>query len=699
MPAELQLIISRNVSSEKQFDLLTLLKTFKNELESREKISTNTSSCLQEFTGSSLLGLTQKSSRHDNTSSRNSGRGGNEKKQCVFSKRNHREQYCDIVKDKEVRKSIIIKEKRFFCCFKIGHSSQQCRTNIKCFVCKRKHHVTICMNNEQDKNESSPTLTKEKEKDTSNNKKEEKEEGVSCVAAGSKRDHVFLQTATASVSSETKEQKMRILFDLGSQISYITPKAAKSIDLKPTATKDICITSFDDNSTNKTLNVFKFTVKGKNCEIPVTALCNEICHPLKNQNIDSVSEIPEFASLKFADSNPKNSPLVVDILIGADNYWRFFNDHKVKNSKGTLVAIDTKLGYVLSGSIDKNPLESNVLTTHVLECQYEIRESNTNLQKTLNKFWDSENVQESIDEIKSAAIENFENDISFNEEAKRYEVSLPFLEQYEILNNNYENSKHRLKSVLLKHFKSNEKLLETYDTIIKEQIELGVIEEVPTPPPRTRFIYRIDQCAEMTVLLQSYNIVRKYPYPDSCEIPQSDESHTIFSDGVEVPNLLGILDPRRFGSLTRLLRVTAKVLRFVRNLKQSVQNTKLNKRHGAEESIDHMVDAKKLWILEVQKEFSSSELNQLKRNLNVFTDDHGILRCKGRLGNAPLPFDTKFPILIPRNSRLAELIVLKSHKNVGHNKTKDTLNELRSQYWIPKGRQLIKKLMLDLSII
>ena len=310
-------------------------------------------------------------------------------------------------------------------------------------------------------------------------------------AVDTKTENVFLQTATASVSSKTKEQKMRILFDLGSQISYITPKAAKSIDLKPIATKDICIKSFDDNSINKTLDVFEFTVKGKNCEIPVTALCNEICHPLKNQNIESVSEIPEFASLKFADSNPKNTPLVVDILIGADNYWRFFNDHKVKNSKGTLVAIDTKLGYVLSGSIDKNPLESNVLTTHVLECQYEIRESTSNLQKTLNKFWDCENIPDSDE--KSIVIEKFEKDISFNKEEKRYEVSLPFIEQYEILNDNYNTCKRRLRSVLLRDFESNEELLKTYDNIIKEQLELGVIEEVNdsvTPDKKFYLLHR-----------------------------------------------------------------------------------------------------------------------------------------------------------------------------------------------------------------
>ena len=49
--------------------------------------------------------------------------------------------------------------------------------------------------------------------------------------------------------------------------------------------------------------------------------------------------------------------------------------------------------------------------------------------------------------------------------------------------------------------------------------------------------------------------------------------------------------------------------------------------------------------------------------------------------------------MIPRNTRLAELIVLESHEKVGHNKTKDTLNELRSQYWIPKGRSLVKKVI------
>ena len=103
---------------------------------------------------------------------------------------------------------------------------------------------------------------------------------------------------------------------------------------------------------------------------------------MKNQNVNSISEIPEFASLEFANSNQKNSPLKVDILIGADNYWKFFNNHQVKCPKGTLVAVSTKLGYVLSGSASESSLQAttNTMTTHVLDCQYEVIERNE-LQK------------------------------------------------------------------------------------------------------------------------------------------------------------------------------------------------------------------------------------------------------------------------------------------------------------------------------
>ena len=42
----------------------------------------------------------------------------------------------------------------------------------------------------------------------------------------------------------------------------------------------------------------------------------------------------------------------VDILIGADFYWRFVTGHILQGKKSGPVAMETKLGWVLSGPMD-----------------------------------------------------------------------------------------------------------------------------------------------------------------------------------------------------------------------------------------------------------------------------------------------------------------------------------------------------------
>ncbi len=88
----------------------------------------------------------------------------------------------------------------------------------------------------------------------------------------------------------------------------------------------------------------------------------------------------------------------------------------------------------------------------------------------------------------------------------------------------------------------------------------------------------------------------------------------------------------------------------------------------------------------------------LQHNLRLFHDENGLLRCKGRMENAPLTFETKFPLLLPRDSQLAELFILEAHERVMHNGVKDTLAELRSQYWIVRGRQLVRNVLAKCSI-
>ena len=54
-------------------------------------------------------------------------------------------------------------------------------------------------------------------------------------------------------------------------------------------------------------------------------------------------------------------------------------------------------------------------------------------------------------------------------------------------------------------------------------------------------------------------------------------------------------------------------------------------------------------------------------------DEKGILRCKGRLENAPIPFDARYPILLPRCSRFTHLVINECHLKVLHNGVRDTL--------------------------
>ena len=80
----------------------------------------------------------------------------------------------------------------------------------------------------------------------------------------------------------------------------------------------------------------------------------------------------------------------------------------------------------------------------------------------------------------------------------------------------------------------------------------------------------------------------------------------------------------------------------------------------------------------------------LVKNLGLFLDQKGIIRCSGRLGKAELPHDSKFPILLPRSHYVTQLIVIECHKRVMHVGTTQTLMEARKQYWITRGRSAIQ---------
>ena len=70
-----------------------------------------------------------------------------------------------------------------------------------------------------------------------------------------------------------------------------------------------------------------------------------------------------------------------------------------------------------------------------------------------------------------------------------------------------------------------------------------------------------------------------------------------------------------------------------------------------------------------------------------------LIKCKGRINNAPLPALTKNPILLPAKHAFVNLLVKHTHNCVKHNGIKDTLTTLRERFGVLRGRETAKRVI------
>lgn len=194
------------------------------------------------------------------------------------------------------------------------------------------------------------------------------------------------------------------------------------------------------------------------------------------------------------------------------------------------------------------------------------------------------------------------------------------------------------------------------------------------------------------------------------EINPDDASCLLRSvDSIDDPSISEIIDIHRFNSLIKLVRVTAWVIKFIHNLKKKIEerrntdvnNVEINNVTTDSEAVPEdtlnskeLTEAKNLWIQSSQRLIKTHKnLKQWSVNLNTFTDENSLLRCRGRLENAPIPYEAKYPLLLTTESYFTRLVVLHAHNEVAHNGTRETLNRVRQEYWIPRGRNFVRKVV------
>ena len=278
---------------------------------------------------------------------------------CRLCNKNHLYFKCSLpLKSKW---EIIKKYKLCSKCCGRGHSANECRTTIFCRTCNQPHNSSLCWNNQPNTSSSmvaeatvsvdtpaglNPTVPEFSPENVLFNKEKNQ--------FHLEKNHVLLQTAYVNVSHPNDSRickPARILFDSGSQRSYINRDLAAKLNLPIQSSEKMTVNTFGDNKSREMkTNLVEFNISsGSFSKVLQARTAEVICAPLNNEPIPE-KYLPEIFNLKLADPMVINQKqLSVDILVGSDFYWQFMNGNTHRTEFGP-IAVNTPLGIILSGS-------------------------------------------------------------------------------------------------------------------------------------------------------------------------------------------------------------------------------------------------------------------------------------------------------------------------------------------------------------
>ena len=351
-----------------------------------------------------------------------------------------------------------------------GHLAKNCNGRMKCKICGKGHHVSLCDANREP--EQQPEL----------GEAVQELESVSTSAAShtvvnvSIASRVLLQTAQGRVKGNTGDVRIRVMFDSGSHRSFITLKVAKDAGLKSKRKEWVEISTFGQAMVDRRLReVFEIEIRpvriGEGTVIEAYGVSS--IAQVKNEHVEvRRDEYPHLKNLWFSDVSKGDEMLEIDVLIDADYLWCFQGDHVLRGNPDEPVAISTKLGWVLSGPVKGTRNQEGDTSTLVQFVKGEAVSPSEVTHAETRRLWDFDTlgIREECD-----VHETLKDAISFN--GKRYQVGLPWKEAHAPLPSNYRNSLKRMKSQLHR-LKQEPGVLREYDSVIQEQLRQGIIEPV-----------------------------------------------------------------------------------------------------------------------------------------------------------------------------------------------------------------------------
>ena len=181
--------------------------------------------------------------------------------------------------------------------------------------------------------------------------------------------------------------------------------------------------------------------------------------------------------------------------------------------------------------------------------------------------------------------------------------------------------------------------------------------------------------------------------PEECrqEMKSKKAAHSLVVAQGHGPCIGQLMFCENFSSLHRLLRVIALEMKFVHLLHLKVRNSSES---APTDNLSETDQARRYWLRDAQSQLlQDSKFPLWKHQFNLYVDELQMWRCGSRISNSDLPLSAQTPILLDKNHPLTSLIVMDTHRHVMHNGIKETLTEVRSSYWLVRGRQFVRKVI------
>jgi hypothetical protein len=626
---------------------------------------------------------------------------------CVICKQSHWLYQCPTFlslttnqRSSEIRKHNLCNN-----CFRSGHKAAQCRSG-SCKKCALKHNSLLhpIETNEISQSDSVPTTSY-------------------CTQTLFKR--VILSTAVIKVLDQRgRIQELRALLDGGSESNFITQHAVEKLGCK---TESIRLPVVGINEAVTTIN--RRTViqlQSKHTGFKSSLQCLVI--PKITQNIPLVSfsatsfEIPK--NLKLADPQFHISR-PIDLLIGNELFMRLLSVGQIssKTPNGPICQ-KTQLGWIIGGTLPMATAPTSVC--HVSQT----------VEQQIQKFWQIEEFDHktslSADDeyckkyfqastrrdhsgrfIVKLPLKHDPPNLGVSKNADTVDAAVKMRDQITTLltSSGFDlrkfTSNHPDILPLTDQANANQTIaLDTQNTKTFVANRVSQIQSLTDPKEwchvpseqnpadilsRGRTLHQLNQLSlwwhgpQFLNGPEHFSIKNKWN-PISVEnstIPEIKPSCCLLVNAADIDNSLF----ERFSSFSKLVRVVAYILRFVNNIRTGKRNMS---RHL---SCEELKQAHNCIIKVTQKQAFREDIHFLEKHgkvpqnsklisLSPFIDDTGLLRVGGRLKNAPLKYDQKHPLLLPKNHSVTNLLIESIHKQQLHGGCQTTIAALRRQYWI-----------------